>query len=144
MPGARYPDFLDHDPNLGKKLRDLVRELQSLGLSRNQINVLVEVTAAYNVASNARTVVADATGGAFAVTLPFAADRYLDINDGQDNWLVVKRVNAGGNAITVTAQAGDDIDGAATKTLGSQHAAIAIVPDGDVSWRIFGLVGTVT
>lgn len=140
---GHLPDFNERDPDLYRKLNDLVRALRFPSSPRNPINAIVEKSAAYGVEGNVRGVIADGTGGAFAVSLPFAADRYGDQDFGQDTWIFVKRINGGGNAITVSAQAGDTIDGAASKSLNSQYAAIAVVPDGSTRWHIVGLVGTV-
>lgn len=81
------------------------------------------VTAAYTMVAFDRVVLADATAGAFTVTLPSAVGRH-----GQQP-LVVKRTNAGGNAVTVGSTSGT-IDGAATQSLAAQYASITVVSDG--------------
>lgn len=78
------------------------------------------------------TVLADAVGGAFDVTLPSAVGIEGAI-------FVVKRLNAGVNAVTVKATAGT-LDGAAAATgvsLGSQFVARAFQSDG-TNWHVVG------
>ena len=75
-----------------------------------------------------RVVLADATGGAFTVTIPDAYGRM-----GQQP-ISVKRTNGGGNAVTV-ASAGGTIDGATTQSLATQYAAITVVSDGN-QWLV--------
>ncbi len=81
------------------------------------------ITAAYTMTGRDRIILADATGGAFAVTLPQAS-----LHKNQQP-LVIKRLNSGGNAVTV-GSSGGTIDGAATQSLGAQYASITVVSDG--------------
>lgn len=85
--------------------------------------VVKSVTTTYAMQPFDRVVLADATGGAFTVTLPSAVGRH-----GQQA-LTVKRLNAGGNAVTVGSASGT-IDGAATQPLAAQYASITVVSDG--------------
>ena len=74
------------------------------------------------------TVLADATGGAFAVTLPPAAEL--------PGWpFRVKKVDASANAVTVTASGTDLIDGAATYALAVQYQSVTIQSTG-TGWVI--------
>lgn len=86
------------------------------------------VTTTYTVQPFDRVVLADATGGAFTVTLPNAYGRR-----GQQP-IFVKRTSAANN-VTV-ASAGGTIDGSATQTLTSQYAVQGYCSDGSVWWRI--------
>lgn len=86
------------------------------------------VTTTYTVEPFVRVVLADATGGAFTVTLPNAYGRM-----GQQP-IFVKRTSAANN-ITV-ASAGGTIDGAATQTLASQYAVKGFVSDGTNWWAL--------
>jgi hypothetical protein len=54
-----------------------------------------------------------------------------------------KRVNGGAFNVIVDASGGDLIDGAATKTLGSQYACLVIKSDG-TDWHVVSTFGTVT
>lgn len=85
-------------------------------------------TSAFTVDGNSFLYPCDATGGAFAATLPPSTSS----NVGQK--LAFKRLNAGANAVTVTASGTDTIDGAATYALGSQYAFTTIVSDGAGHW----------
>jgi hypothetical protein len=75
-----------------------------------------------------RTILADATAGAFAVTLPTAVGH-------KGTELVVKRMNAGGNNVTVTAAGAETIDGAATAVLAAQYASVRVQSDG-ANWVV--------
>ena len=86
------------------------------------------VTTTYTVEPFVRVVLANATGGAFTVTLPSAVARM-----GQQP-IFIKRTSAANN-VTV-ASAGGTIDGAATQTLASQYAVQGYVSDGMNWWRI--------
>jgi hypothetical protein len=76
----------------------------------------------------------DATGGAFTETLPTPVGC-------TGKRITVKRVSASNN-VTVATAAGS-IDGAATKTLGAQYAAITVISN-NVTWSIESTYGTVT
>lgn len=87
------------------------------------------VTGTTTLVETDRTVLADATGGAFTVTLPAAADLV-----GVE--LVVKRINGGGNAVTLQgATAGETIDGAVSIALNSQYEIRRVQSDGLV-WHV--------
>jgi len=73
--------------------------------------------------------------GAFSITLPTA----VGITGRQ---YTVKRINAGVNNVTVACNGAPTVDGAATKTLGSQWGFLVVVSDGE-NWVIVSQVGTV-
>lgn len=77
------------------------------------------VTADTRVLPTDCLVMADATGGAITVTLPEASD-VLGLR------VTVKRMNGGGNAVTVSRSGTDTIDGANTAALGSQYARVTV------------------
>lgn len=80
------------------------------------------VTAAYAVDGTDCVVLADATGGAFTVTLPRA-------DQAKGRIFRIKRLNGGGNNVTVQGTTGN-IDGAGTNVLGAQYASIDLQSDG--------------
>ena len=90
--------------------------------------IVSSVTAAYTFKPNDRVILADATGGAFTVTLPSAVTRR------NQQPLTVKRLNGGGNAVTV-GSAGGLIDGASTYDLTAQYETISLVSNG-TDWMI--------
>lgn len=93
-------------------------------------------TATANVIAAASLTIADAAGGSFTVSLRTAVGitgrRYS-----------IKRINAGANTVTVDGNASETIDGALTKVLGSQYAALEVVSDG-ANWVIVSQMGTVS
>ena len=87
----------------------------------------VDATIAYD-ASDREFVLADATAGAFTVTLPAVAD-------STDVWINVKKVDVSVNAVTVSSKATGLIDGAATKVLSTQYDSVDFYCDGS-NWFI--------
>ena len=88
----------------------------------------IAVTAAYTVEAFDRVILANATAGAFTVTLPTAVDR-----NGQQP-ITIKRVNSGANAVTIGSTSGT-IDGSATVLLASQYSCKTVISDG-TNWHI--------
>jgi len=89
---------------------------------------VTSVTADYAMVDADRTVLADSTTVAVTVTLP-------DPARAEGVRLTVKRVNAGANAVTLSQNATETIDGASTVTLAAQWDARSVVSDG-VDWFI--------
>lgn len=90
---------------------------------------VLSVTASRTLSAADFCVLADATGGAVTLTLPSAVG--LDARPRR-----FKRLNAGANAVTIAAAGSETIDGAATKSLASQYATLALIPTGS-GWAVF-------
>lgn len=75
-------------------------------------------TASYNTLA-----LCDASGGAFSLNLPSATDKPLE-------GLVVKKIDSSGNAITVRAASGEEVEFASTQSLSSQGDSLDLVSDG--------------
>ncbi len=81
-------------------------------------------TAAYTLTTSDYTIVADATSGAFAVTLPTAVGIAGRI-------YVIKRISAAANDVTVGTTSSQTIDvGATTYVLSSQYKVVTLQSDG--------------
>jgi hypothetical protein len=80
-------------------------------------------------------VLADATAGAIVLNLPPAAAAY-DAARGAGMVVVVKRLNDGANAVTITPDGAEAVDGAGTLALGTQYHVATIVSDGTTWHRI--------
>jgi hypothetical protein len=94
-------------------------------------------TAAYSVVANTDSILTgDATTATFQFTLPTAASI-------QGRSFTIKRINSGANNVTIGTTSAQTIDGAATKTLGSQWAFVTVTSDGS-NWLITSQGGTVT
>jgi hypothetical protein len=90
------------------------------------------VVAAVTLTGADTSVAADATAGAFAVTLPLAAAVPGKI-------YMVKKKDATANAVTLTASGADVFDyaGAGTAALAAQNNSRLVVSDGGTVWMVF-------
>lgn len=84
--------------------------------------------ASYTVTSNDCIVLADATGGAITVTLQ-AADQ------AKKKRIMIKKIDASANAVTIAAAGSDTIDGASTDSLPIQYDTMELASDG-ANWFI--------
>jgi hypothetical protein len=78
------------------------------------------ITATGTLPEDCRTALVDCTAGAVTVTLPPVADCLADI--------VVKKVDASGNAVTIEGDGSETIDGAANKSLAAQYDSKTMRP----------------
>lgn len=95
----------------------------------NNITGNMTLTTDYDV------VTADASGGAITVTLP-------DRATVQGKTYTVKRTSAS-NDVVISRAGSDTIEGATSKTLGSQYATVSLLA-GTATWLILSSSGTVT
>lgn len=100
------------------------------------IAALTTKTTAYTLTATDSVILANATTAAFTCTLPTA----VGITGRQ---YTIKRINSGANNVTVGCSASQVIDGAATKTLGSQWSTLTVVSDG-ANWQVVNVLGTVS
>lgn len=91
-------------------------------------NAYVNKTSNYTITSTDSCVTADATSGAFTITLPTAVGK-----TGQS--FTIKRTNSGSNLVTVATTSSQTIDGVTTWPLTSQNATITVVSDG-ANWQL--------
>jgi hypothetical protein len=84
---------------------------------------VVTETSAHTIVLTDAVVLADATSGAFAVTLPTAVD-----NTGRQ--FTIKRINGGSNNVTLAAAGGQTIDGASTYVLDVQYKFATVISNG--------------
>lgn len=89
---------------------------------------VVSKTAAYTATATDHTVLCDATAAALTVTLPPAA-----VNKGKV--LVVKKIDASLNAVTIDGHGTETIEGAATVALSTRWASRTVQSDG-TNWII--------
>jgi len=85
------------------------------------------VTASYTISQSDNVILADATGGAITLTLPPAINK---------NMFRVIKIDSSGNAVTITAQGSDTINGAATLSLTVQYDATQFSSDGTTLWEV--------
>jgi hypothetical protein len=87
------------------------------------------VTAAYEVEDHIFYLRANASGGAFAVKLP-AAVKYIG------RTIFIKKVDNSANAVTVTPNGSDTIEGSATLSLAAQWDEAHLIAGASGSWEI--------
>lgn len=87
-------------------------------------------TAAYTVvaADQRSLILADASGGAFTVTLPLGSNVFAGFS------LTIEKSDSSGNAVTVDGNGSETIDGAATRVLSVQYEAVKFMWDGS-EWK---------
>ncbi len=89
---------------------------------------LTTKTANYTATTSDHTILCNATGGGFTITLPAAA--------GATNLLlVVKKIDSSANAVTVDGNGSETIDGALTLAILNQYESYTIQCDG-TAWHI--------
>jgi hypothetical protein len=86
-------------------------------------------TANYTLTSNDETVLCDATGGAFTITLPTAAGISGKVYQ-------VKKVDAFLPIVTIATTGGETIDDASTLSIRYQYQSYSLVSDGSNWWII--------
>jgi len=103
-------------------------KLQTRDLNTISSQFLRTETANYTAVSTDHTILADATGGAFTITLPAASGLAGKI-------YTIKRINSGGHDVTIDANASETIDGDTTKVLNAHWKYLQIQCDGS-NWFI--------
>ncbi len=91
---------------------------------------LRSITSARTLDATDYTILGDATGAAFTVTLPAVAS-----NAGRV--YIVKKIDASANSLTIDGNASETIDGAATLDLTAQWAHVMIQSSG-TAWSVIG------
>jgi hypothetical protein len=85
----------------------------------------------YNAVPSDYAVEVDATAGAYTFNLPAA-------NSVPRGWQIkIKKIDAGGNAVTVTRAGADTIEGATTAALAAQWNSVNLTSDGVSLWLKF-------
>lgn len=87
------------------------------------------ITVTDSVNATDYAVFADATAGAITVNLPAVAS-------SAGRALVVKKIDASGNAVTLDGSGAETIDGAATQAIAAQYDALMVVCDGAAWWIV--------
>ncbi len=87
---------------------------------------LATKTGAYIITAADSIILADASGGAFTVTLPPAA---------VNNTFTIKKVDASGNVVTVDGDGAETIDGALTAALAAQYESLTVITNG-ANWFV--------
>lgn len=85
-------------------------------------------TSAYTATNSDAVIAADATSGAFQVTLPTAVGM-------PGRQFVIKRTNSGTNNVTVGTTSSQTIDGSTTFVLTSQYHTVMVASDG-ANWKV--------
>lgn len=115
-------DFEDFKRFLPRELNIIDRAIKDVHVRSSRT-----VTAATTVVIGDYLVLADATASPFTVTLPDPVAA-----DGQT--FIIKRINGGGNAVTVASAA--NIDGAATYGLHLQYASVTVCAANATWWVV--------
>lgn len=117
------------DPPPYDDLEKIKRTLLSVFRWFESSTKTANVTTTYTVPADVSWVRADATSGAFTVTLPVASE----------NWrreIGVIKIDSSANAVTVSRSGSDKINGANTQSLGSQYSTLTAKSDGNINWDL--------
>lgn len=85
-------------------------------------------SSAYTATTTDVVLLCDASGGAFTITLPAAADNTNRV-------YIIKKIDSSVNAVTVDGNASETIDGGTTAVITTQYESIIIFCDGS-NWHI--------
>lgn len=88
-----------------------------------------QVTAATTALPSDYLILVDATTGAVTVNLPSAAS-------SRGAALVVKKIDASANAVTIDASGSETIDGATTQALAAQYDSLTLICDASQWWIV--------
>lgn len=91
--------------------------------------LLKTVTTTYTVEADKFYIRGDATAGIFTITLPAALN-------SQGRQLLLKKIDSGGNDITISRAGSDTIEGSNTLTLGAQWDKYHLISNGVDTWEI--------
>ncbi len=98
-------------------------------------NNTVSKTAAYTATTSDELIAANATGGAFTITLPTAIGN-------KDKVFTIKKTDSSGNGVTIGTTSSQTIDGATTISLSAQYYSHTVVSDG-ANWQAVSKIGAV-
>jgi hypothetical protein len=119
------PHALEAPPAQPESLLEWLRRLR---LFLKHYYVAVNVTTTYTVPAEVYYVRANATGGAFTVTLPLAATRVGRV-------IIIKKIDSSVNAVTVGISGSDTIEGSATVSLAAQWNKLVVIAGASGSWE---------
>ena len=93
---------------------------------------LVTKTSAYTAAATDYTILGNASGGSFSITLPTAVGVIGKI-------YAIKKIDSSANTVTIATTSAQTIDGAASKVLSIQYDGAQVQSD-NVNWFIVGTI----
>ncbi len=111
----------------GNYLRYIDASVVEHALALLHINVVTK-TGDYTITTTDDVILADASSGAFTVTLPTAAGIKGRVYD-------TKKTDSSGNTVTLDGNGSETIDGATTQVIKAQYTTITVFSDGS-NWHI--------
>ena len=97
------------------------------GSQQASISALTTISSLTTLNTTHGFVLCDASSGAFTVNLPAASSRKK---------YHIKKIDSSINAITISANGADTIEGSASKSLATQYKSYTIYSDGSSTWYI--------
>lgn len=128
QPGSTGQVAVDQQRN--QMLSAIVKQLTTLAAG-STVFAFSTATTSIALTTAMESVAFDATAGALAPTLPLAASV-------PGKKFIVKKIDASGNAVTLTRTGSDLIDGATTKVLAAQWNFVVVQSFGGALWYIVG------
>lgn len=127
--GSNITDIVSRDHNnltniFGGNTSDYYHITQA---QQTSISALTTISSLTTLNASHGYVLCDASGGAFTVNLPSAASRKK---------YHIKKKDSSANAVTITSNGADTIEGSASKSLATQYKSYTIYSDGTSTWYI--------
>lgn len=120
---SRIPVAPRADPSYIMQLATAIADLQ-----QRQQATFTSITANYAANTDNEIILASAAGGAITVSLP-------DVKQFMGQTVLVKKMDATGNAVTVMPKAGMLIDGLASRSITTQYMSYTVYSTG-MEWVI--------
>lgn len=111
---------VDTSPGSGRQIKPVASTVVNRAIQSK--------TGAYTLTANDSVILADATGGAFTLTLPAVAGTSGTVYD-------IKRLNSGANNVTIDANGAELVEGATTYVLTAANQSVTIISNGS-AWFI--------
>lgn len=117
---ARYSSQTQDISGNSKRINELSLNSRPIGNIR--------IKSSYSASVNDYVILADAAPASLKVRLPKAAEV-------KDHTITVKKIDASANTVTIEANYPEKIDGAATKSTGTQYVTFNVYSDG-IAWHL--------
>lgn len=118
------------DTNLYRSAAGVLQTDGSLKVGGSVRHTILTKTTTYTAVGSDAVLRADATGGAFTITLPA-------VSAASGQRIQIKKIDSSANAVTISRAGADTIEGATTISLATQWTFATLINDGTSVWLKF-------